>query len=76
LRKALRAAKDSGKKSAKEIVDLARQAISGAPLARIDYLDVVDAESLQSIESVKPNSLLAEAVYFGKTRLIDNILLP
>ncbi|HME89149.1 MAG TPA: pantoate--beta-alanine ligase [Chthoniobacterales bacterium] len=76
LRKALRAAKDSGKKSAKEIVDLARQAISGAPLARIDYVDVVDAESLQSIESVKPNSLLAVAVYFGKTRLIDNILLP
>ena len=75
LRKALLAAKDSGKKSAKEIVDLARRIIGEARLARIDYVDLVDAESLQPIESVKTNSLLAVAVYFGKTRLIDNILL-
>ena len=75
MRKALLAAKDSGKKSAKEIVDLARRIIGEARLARIDYVDLVDAESLQPIESVKTNSLLAVAVYFGKTRLIDNILL-
>jgi pantoate--beta-alanine ligase len=75
LRKALLAAKDSGKKSAKEIVDLVRTMISKAPLARIDYVDLVDAETLQPIESVRPNSLLAVAVYFGKTRLIDNIVL-
>src|SRR5437868_7810684 len=73
LRKALLAAKDSGKKSAKEIVDLVRKIISAAPLARIDYVDLVDAGTLQPIGSVKPNSLLALAVYFGKTRLIDNI---
>jgi len=75
LRKALLAAKESGKKSANEIVDLVRKMISEAPLARIDYVELVDAETLQPIESVKPNSLLAVAVYFGKTRLIDNILL-
>lgn len=75
LRKALLAARQSGRKSAKEIVDLARKTISDAPLARIDYVDVVDAETLQPIELVKTNSLLAVAVYFGKTRLIDNILL-
>jgi pantoate--beta-alanine ligase len=75
LRKALLAAKESGKKSAKEVVDLARKTISGAPLARIDYVDLVGAETLQPIESVKPNSLIAVAVYFGKTRLIDNIVL-
>jgi pantoate--beta-alanine ligase len=67
LRKALLAAN--------EIVDLAQKIINEAPLARIDYIDLVDAETLQPIESVKPNSLLAVAVYFGKTRLIDNILL-
>jgi pantoate--beta-alanine ligase len=49
--------------------------IGDAPLARIDYVDLVNAETLQPIEFVKPNSLLALAVYFGKTRLIDNILL-
>ena len=75
LRKALLAAKDSGKKSANEVVDLTEEIINEAPLARIDYVDLVDAETLQSIDSVKPNSLLAVAVYFGKTRLIDNISL-
>jgi pantoate--beta-alanine ligase len=75
LRKALLAARDSGKKTAKETVDLARKMISEAPLARLDYVDLVDAETLQPIEFVQPSSLLALAVYFGKTRLIDNILL-
>jgi pantoate--beta-alanine ligase len=75
LRKALLAAKDSGRKSAKEIVDLTRKIISEAPLARIDYVDLVDADTLQPIEVVGPNSLLAVAVFFGKTRLIDNIVL-
>jgi len=75
LRKALVAAKNSGKKSANQVVDLAQENINEAPLARIDYVDLVDAETLQPIDSVKPNSLLAVAVYFGKTRLIDNIVL-
>ena len=76
LRQALLAAGKSGKKSAKEIVDLAREMISEAPLARIDYVALVDAETLQPLETVQPNSLLALAVFFGKTRLIDNIRLP
>ena len=75
LHKALLAAANVGKKSAKEILDLARKVIGEAPLARIDYVEVVDAESLQPIEAVRPNSLFVFAVYFGKTRLIDNIRL-
>ncbi|HEX4638401.1 MAG TPA: pantoate--beta-alanine ligase [Chthoniobacterales bacterium] len=75
LRKAFLAAKDSRQKSAKAIVDLAGKIISEAPLARIDYVEVVDAETLQPVEAVNSNALLAIAVYFGKTRLIDNILL-
>jgi len=74
LRKALLAAKESGKKSAKEIVDFTRKIIGAAPLARIDYVDLVDTTTLQPIEFVQPNSLLALAVFFGKTRLIDNIV--
>ncbi len=42
---------------------------------RIDYVEIVDAETLQPRESVGPGSLLAVAVFFGRTRLIDNILL-
>jgi pantoate--beta-alanine ligase len=75
LYKALLAAVAAGTKSVRDIVDLARRVIGEAPLARIDYVEVVDAETLQPIETVRPNSLLALAVLFGKTRLIDNIRL-
>jgi pantoate--beta-alanine ligase len=75
LRKALVSAKQSGAKLSVEIVDLTRKTIGEAPLARIDYVDLVDAESLEPIDFARPGSLLALAVFFGKTRLIDNILL-
>jgi len=77
LRRALLAAADrtkAGEESAKTIVDLARKTIGQASLARIDYVDLVDAKNLLPIEVVRPNSLLALAVFFGQTRLIDNIL--
>jgi pantoate--beta-alanine ligase len=66
---------NAGETSAARIVSAARETIGQASLARIDYVDLVDAENFQPLELVKPNSLLALAVYFGKTRLIDNILL-
>ena len=75
LHKALVAAADAGKKSASDVIDLARKVISEAPLARIDYVALVDAETSQAVEMVTPNSLLALAVFFDKTRLIDNIRL-
>jgi pantoate--beta-alanine ligase len=75
LRKALLDAKKSGKKSGKNIVDLVRATIAEAPLARIDYIELVDAGTLQPLEKAESNALLALAVYFGQTRLIDNILL-
>jgi pantoate--beta-alanine ligase len=79
LRRALLAGADrtkAGERSAKTIVDLVRGMIEQASLARIDYVDLVDAETLQTRDMVEPNSLLALAVFFGKTRLIDNIRLP
>jgi pantoate--beta-alanine ligase len=75
LHKALRAAANAGNKSAREIVDLVSKVIGEARLARIDYVALVDAETLQQVETIRPNSLLALAVFFGKTRLIDNIRL-
>jgi pantoate--beta-alanine ligase len=75
LRKALLDAKKSGKKSGKNIVDLVRATIAEASLARIDYIELVDAGTLQPVEKAESNALLALAVYFGQTRLIDNILL-
>ena len=65
-----------GEKSAEQIIAAAREVIGSAALGRIDYLELVDADSLEPVDSVRPNSLLATAVFFGKTRLIDNIRLP
>lgn len=75
LNEGLRAAASAGGKSPADVIALARNAISEAPLARIDYIEVVDAETLQPVETVARNSVLVLAVYFGKTRLIDNIRL-
>ena len=75
LCKALRASANAGKKSAADIVAVARNVINQAPLARIDYVELVDARTLQPVEMAGPNSVLLLAVFFGKTRLIDNIRL-
>ncbi len=75
LHKALQTAANSGKKSTSEIVALAQKVINEAHLARIDYLEVVDAATLKPVEMVGANSVLLLAVFFGKTRLIDNIRL-
>ena len=65
-----------GERSAAVVLAAARKVIGTSPLARIDYLELVNADTLQPIESVQPNSLIALAVFFGQTRLIDNIRLP
>jgi pantoate--beta-alanine ligase len=75
LHKALRAAVNSGKKSAADVVAVARNVIAQALVARIDYVELVNAETLQPVEIARPNSILLLAVFIGKTRLIDNIRL-
>jgi len=75
LYKALLAATDAGKKSARDLIAVARKVINEAPLAQIDYVELVDAETFQLVETSRPNSLLVLAAFFGKTRLIDNIRL-
>lgn len=63
-------------RSASAIIEAARKVIETSPLARIDYLELVNAETLQPLEIVAPNSLIAVAAFFGQTRLIDNIRIP
>lgn len=46
--------------------------IGTEPLARIDYISVVDGETMQVVDTVDRPVLVAMAVYIGKTRLIDN----
>ena len=75
LHKALLAAKGAGKKSANDVVALAQKVLHESHLARIDYVEVVDSETLSPVEMVTVNSVLLLAVFFGKTRLIDNMWL-
>lgn len=49
-----------------------KSVIDSEPLARIDYVKIVDAETIQQIETLDRPALCAIAVYIGKTRLIDN----
>ena len=65
-----------GERSAPAIIAAARKVIDSSSLARIDYLELVNAETLQPLEIVQPNSLIAVAAFFGQTRLIDNIRFP
>jgi pantoate--beta-alanine ligase len=75
IRAALLEAARTKEKDAKIVLSLVRQKIESASLARIDYVEIVGADDLQPRLTTEPRSLLAVAVFFGKTRLIDNILL-
>ena len=48
--------------------------IETEPMARIDYVEAVDLNSVQKIDKVQGEVLFAMAVYIGKTRLIDNFI--
>jgi pantoate--beta-alanine ligase len=65
----------AGERSAEGILAAAQTVIATAPLARIDYLEVVNAETLQPVAEADRDSLVAVAAFFGQTRLIDNIRL-
>ena len=54
------------------VVQQMEKIISEELLARIDYISVTDAITLQPVEQVERDVLVAMAVYIGKTRLIDN----
>ena len=79
LKRALDAAQallTGGERHAGALVDAMRQEIGGAQRARLQYAEVVDAETLQPAETLTPGRYLAAlAVFFGDTRLIDNTTL-
>lgn len=75
IRAALLEAAKSPEKSVAKVLAIVRQQIEAAPLARIDYAEIVGADDLQPRLTIAPRTLLAVAVFFGRTRLIDNILL-
>jgi len=66
-----------GERSTARLIALGQEALSKEPAARLDYLTIVDPDTLEAIESVERPALLAIAAWIGSTRLIDNeILIP
>ena len=75
LNKALKFGKealDNGLRECSELVDIINKEIQLEPLAKVDYIEVVDSLSMEKLDIIKDNVLVAIAIYIGKTRLIDN----
>jgi len=60
---------------AKDVIDMITAEIMREPLARIDYIEILDSENLREADDMTGGILIALAVFIGKTRLIDNITL-
>lgn len=65
---------EHGERNSQRVIDIIRQNLETEPLARIDYVEVVDFENIQRVAEIKGETLVAIAVYIGKTRLIDNFI--
>jgi len=64
-----------GEKDSSKIKEFITEKINSEKLANIDYVEVVDAKTLNNIDKLQGDILIALAVRFGKTRLIDNVRL-
>ena len=72
-----RAAYEDGEDSAARLIEIVRNTIEKEPMARIDYISINDAETLEQLERIddEQQALMSLAVFIGKTRLIDNVVL-
>lgn len=64
-----------GERRAPVIAERMRALIEAEPLARLDYLAIVDDETLAPLETIEGPTLVALVVFIGRTRLIDNLVL-
>ncbi len=76
LRRGLLAAREAfckGESSAAKLTAMVKKHIAKSSIARVDYISAVDGESLEQVARMKEGDTIALAVFFGNTRLIDNI---
>lgn len=65
---------EKGERDAGQIKKAVISNIESEPLARIDYVEIVNPDTMENIDTVEDLALIATAVYIGKTRLIDNVM--
>ncbi len=63
-----------GEKDAGKLVAAMKENIEKEPFAKIDYVEAVNMDTIEKVDAIAPNTLVAMAVYIGKTRLIDNFI--
>lgn len=66
---------DHGERNSVKLLAAGMEIFNQEPSARLDYLDIVDPETLDSLPSATGKALVAVAAYVGTTRLIDNVML-
>jgi pantoate--beta-alanine ligase len=66
---------DAGQRKTSELVAAGRAEFAGESSVRLDYLEIVDPDTLDPVDSISSGALVAVAAFVGSTRLIDNILL-
>lgn len=70
-----KAAIEAGERNANAVINIIKENLETEPLARIDYVEVVDFTNIQRVSQINGETLVAIAVYIGKTRLIDNFII-
>lgn len=63
---------EAGEKDSSVLIKIITDNLKTEPLAKIDYVEIVDSISLKPVETISSSVLAAIAVYIGKVRLIDN----
>ena len=78
LHESLRKAEEmikGGERDSRKVIKAMQELIKLAPTAKIDYVSIVDAVTLKDTKTINPEVLIAVAVFIGKARLIDNIIM-
>jgi pantoate--beta-alanine ligase len=65
---------DAGERRADRVLRVLRSMIEAEPAARVDYIEAVDPDTLAPAPVLSPGTLIALAVFIGRTRLIDNLI--
>ncbi len=66
---------EDGMTNAKELVAAMKENLEKEPMAKIDYVEAVSMDTIEKVDKIEGNVLVAMAVYIGKTRLIDNFII-
>jgi len=66
---------DQGERCAARLIEAGKEVLQREPSVRLDYLEIVNLDTLEPVESAAQGGLVAVAAYAGTTRLIDNVVL-